>query len=772
MQRESIAPVNQSQAYELAMQLGVTVWQHTIVVLRSFLQNLTLVSVLCVLSGCSSYHRDLQRGEQLELAGDYAGALAVYDRAVPKIPADQPALRGQGFLRLGECLLRLGRMTDAFNAFHQALELDPSNLEAHRRVAELLIAGGLPDRAIEHANFILSKDATSASAFTLLGTAAVALGDSATAEKQYRAALKADPKMSKVAIALAELLGQQERVNDARVVLLTATAASPSDPSPWLALGRLEEQEGLPVPAEAAYRAALKAKDTPDTSARLSQFLQRTGRIDEARKVLALADESRPSHPPALADLQLNLGHAREALALYGRRLSALLGPKEDLAARKQILVRMIESQLEDGGNLEHARMLLRQSDDVVDDVTRDLLEAEIALASNDVASAERLSARALTAGAPTAAAWFVRGLVLDRTGHPVEARSMWGQALALDPEHLPSLAMMARTNLEAGESVEAEPYIVTVVRAEPANLKALLLYGRILLAQGRIDAAESIATRAAAVAPTRPEPMVLMGDLAVRRNQLASALVHFQKAVTVSPDDPAALDGLLRVYRAGNFTRPMLRKLEAIAEAPPLSATLYEIAGRLYAENGWKKDAMRALSRAVEIDSRRTSAVLALSGVYSDTGDLRSAAEIATRSGSLSRISPATTSLVAALAAEQRDATAESERSYEAAVAHGDRSGVAANNLAWLYAVNRKKLDRALELALSARSRQPDDPAVLDTLGFVYLRRGDYSAAVITLQAAAARSGADLLPIIHSHLEEARSRAGLTPAPSVSTNR
>jgi Tfp pilus assembly protein PilF len=89
---------------------------------------------------------------------------------------------------------------------------------------------------------------------------------------------------------------------------------------------------------------------------------------------------------------------------------------------------------------------------------------------------------------------------------------------------------------------------------------------------------------------------------------------------------------------------------------------------------------------------------------------------------------------LLTALSAQHDGKDGVAAERYEAAIRQGDRSGVAANNLAWIYANNPAKLDRALALAKQASEVNPRDPAVLDTLGFVLLQRREYSQAVEVL--------------------------------------
>src|SRR5207237_280285 len=82
----------------------------------------------------------------------------------------------------------------------------------------------------------------------------------------------------------------------------------------------------------------------------------------------------------------------------------------------------------------------------------------------------------------------------------------------------------------------------------------------------------------------------------------------------------------------------------------------------------------------------------------------------------------------LAAVDAQQRNDNSAAIRQYETALRGGEKSGVAANNLAWLYAAEGTKLDRALSLAQQALAVAPFDPRVLDTVGYVRLQRHEYS--------------------------------------------
>jgi uncharacterized protein HemY len=207
-----------------------------------------------------------------------------------------------------------------------------------------------------------------------------------------------------------------------------------------------------------------------------------------------------------------------------------------------------------------------------------------------------------------------------------------------------------------------------------------------------------------------------------------------------------------------------MLQRLEQLALQDPASPTLLEIAGRLYAEHRWYDDASRCLRRTLQLDAHRTTAATALAQVLAATGHLSAAADSAMHTDN------SAASLLAAIQAQDRNDLADAAQRYEEAVKRGDRTGIAANNLAWVYASQGTQLDRALELAITAHNLDPRNPAVLDTLGYVYLKRREYSQAVGQLELAAQLAGTldqdgardpQLLAQIREHLAEAYRRAG-----------
>jgi len=750
--------------------------------LRLLCTGLIISTCLAFVAGCTRPQQQFARAEQLERAGQVAGALGAYQKLLDQMPVSESRARSQVYYRIGECLLRLDRGGDAFKAFERSTEAEPNNAAAHVRIGEILLAAGAAEAAHQQAEAALQLRPGNAEAEALLGGALAATGNYEQAKRVLENAIRSDATLVSASISLADIHNKENRIEEARKVLRDSATANPNRAMPWLALGRLNEQEGDVKAAEQAYRQAVAAEETPESNLRLAQFLQRTTRINEAELLLRRVDAQRPTQPTAFADFELISGKAETAQDRYQAALNSAgttpaKGNASIVAARQQsralLATRLVEADVTTAGqkkgpdkkdSLQRARAHLDEYRSALDPATVAILQAEIALADSDLPMAVAEASAAVAMAPHSAAAHYVLGLAKYRGGNKTEARGQWLSALDADAHFAPARLVLTEDALETGNAKSAEQHVMVVVRDEPGNLEALNLFAQALAAEGRLPAARVIAKRALAVDTSSAAARIVLGDIAFREQRVGEALLEFEQAILLDPHNAKAIDGLTRVYRSGNITRAMLVKMEQVAAADPASATLMEIAGRLYADHGWTGDAKRALQAALRIDPQRASAAKLLARLYAARGQLSAAADSAEHTGENSA------ALLAGVRAQENHDSSAAIKSYEQAIREGEHSGIAANNLAWLYVEQGINLERALQLSEMARSLAPDNPAVLDTVGFVRLRMRKYSDAISVLESALSMAGQrpsdpELLAQIRRHLSEAYLRAGKTQA-------
>jgi Flp pilus assembly protein TadD len=71
----------------------------------------------------------------------------------------------------------------------------------------------------------------------------------------------------------------------------------------------------------------------------------------------------------------------------------------------------------------------------------------------------------------------------------------------------------------------------------------------------------------------------------------------------------------------------------------------------------------------------------------------------------------------------------------YEQALVLDPNAATAANNLAWMLTESGEDLDRAVDLAKIATAASPDAPAVMDTLGWAWLKKREARLAIPLFQ-------------------------------------
>lgn len=725
------------------------------------------------ITACNRSRQQSAQAADLEHQGKTAQALDFYQGLFLRSHPSDPRAQSQLLTHMGECLERLDRVPEAYAAYKRAVEDDPGNARARLHLGEIFLMAGDANRASREAETLLKDPATSSpDALALYGAAAEAAGNDDIARNAFVKVLERDPGRVKVAVDLSGILDRAGDVDAARKVLHRSAEARPESSLPWLSLGRIEEEQGDPVAAEVAYLAAVRAENTSATNFRLGQFYERSGKIQEARVALRRADSLEPTTPTALSDFEFSSGDYQRSSQGYLAALQALAHhDASDRTGRRSVISRLIESELAEAeartGAGRHAAVLGVQRDlslygAELGEADRLLLQSELALAADDLMQATIASTRALAKAPDSPAAHYISGVIRFRSADSAGARYEWQQAIDNDDSFVPARVALARLSSEDNDPVAALQLIVPAVRQEPSNLEALSVFGRALVQSGAFDPARNIAKRIEAIEPSSPEPHILRGRMWVAARQYASALIEFQQAVLLDPHSQDAVDGLTRVYSVGHLTRPAILHMEQVGMAEPRSAVLLEIAGRAFADLRLDRDAVRCLRESLSADPSRRSASEWLARLELRTGDLDSASRSA---ASLKEYA----AVIAGYQAEQSNDLSRAADRYEQAVRQGDPSGVAANNLAWILARDGRDLDRALELAQRARSLQPSDPAVLDTVGFVHLARREYSDAVHILEQArelarARREGqGEVAEQISRHLAEAYLRSGQT---------
>jgi tetratricopeptide (TPR) repeat protein len=250
------------------------------------------------------------------------------------------------------------------------------------------------------------------------------------------------------------------------------------------------------------------------------------------------------------------------------------------------------------------------------------------------------------------------------------------------------------------------------------------------------------------------------MGNVQLARRNSEAAQAAFERALDIEPDLIDALTGLARVDFANQSPTNAIALIEGRLRQTPDNPELLMLAARVYATAGGLAAAEAPLKHVIEVDPSNLRAYEMLAQVYVHIGKLN---EALTGYQELLRLQPKSVSALTMIGIilQVQNKPEEARRQYERVITIDPHAGVAANNLAWMYANSDGNLDVALRLAQSAKAQLPTQPEVDDTIGWIYYRKNLPDLAIPPLRQSTV--GDPTNPIPHYHLGLAYAKTGNT---------
>jgi len=631
-------------------------------------------------------------------------------------------------LKLAHLYLLNGQLDDAEKSFRKAAGMMAEPAPALEGIARVLLARGRNAEALEQARAAMESGADDATRLRLLQIIAAVN----VREGNRFAALDALERMLEAAGGDPALLIQ---AGDA-----------------YMALDELEK-------ALAAYGSAADAGAAAGAR-RLAAALQKAGRFDEAERV---ADDFLKDDPGDFEVLVLKgralLGKQkyREAAAVLERAVASSEAPPRELAAARFYLA---EANYR-SGLLPAAETQLRRALAQEPDFTRArLLLAEVLLqngsfeqaatAAREVVESEPENARAwaikadalkLSGNAPAAVADYRKALELERNtatllalmdalarlGREEEADRVLESYVDEDPTDAATAWMLGRVWEHRGRLSEAEAILERALEANESDNRLRTLLADVYRKQGKFDDAERLLRDALPVNPS-PEIYRALGALYSIKGDDTAAEETFRKGIAAFPDNLDMYVDLADLVSSGEEFSRGVAVLEKGIEANPDAEPFYEALASFYIRLSRSEEAERFMEET--LGERPLFAALACM-----LGDLRYVA----------------------------GRTDEALEAYEHALKYApeDIRPRAANAVAWILTEKGRSLDRALDLASQASLMKPDDPDILDTLGWAHYRNKQYSKAVVNLARAAELSNEPRAATLY-HLALAYREAGM----------
>jgi len=721
-------------------------------VLRSEFAILATVCFLAV--GCDrsveqKAKKYMVAGQKHASAYDYSSALLDYRNAAKVDPKD-PEPQYQAAL----VYLAMGDPSTAIAALQSALVLNPKHLPAALKMSELMLATKDPATMKEseaRLKEFYAQMPNNPDVLRALGTSQLALGKLDEAETSLSAALKQLPNDPKANLTFALVKIARKDYSGAEVLLKQASETDLKSPDPFVALGKFATMMGRKAEAGAYFQKALE-RDPANAEALLhtASLLVETGDKAGADRTYArLAANPDPQYRVMHAVYLADTGRSSDALTELQQ-----LNQKDE--SDRNIRSRLVAAYQAAGRTEEALKVLTEALDRNPRDTDALLQRAELSIRSGKLVAAENDLNTTVKYRPDSAEAHVLLAQLGMRRGQNLVARQELNLALGLNPSLLSARLMLAQS--VGPENPKAALDILNAApEAQRNSVEIITERNAALIAAGDLGPAEAGVIQGLKLSRTSD---LLLQDavLKLRNRNPAGARAALEEALNASPDDVKVLDALVATYVEEKRTGEGISKVKEHISGRPTSAASEFYLGSLLARNGDREGAKAAFLKAKQIDGSLWSAdmelgrIAALEGKPTEARPLLLAAANASPQDVTARV------MLGMLEQSQGNNKIAIEQ-YRKAVEIDGRNVLALNNLAYELSESENSVDEALKYAQMARELSPHPtPALEDTIGWIYYRKGVYQTAVRYLENSVKQEPSALH---HSHLSVAYLRLG-----------
>ena len=197
------------------------------------------------------------------------------------------------------------------------------------------------------------------------------------------------------------------------------------------------------------------------------------------------------------------------------------------------------------------------------------------------------------------------------------------------------------------------------------------------------------------------------------------------------------ALNGLTNLYAGNQEMDKAHARIDQVLSSNPNMAQLHYLKAQVYGNQRDLQGAEAELRKTLELDPNYIAAYSALGALFINSRQEERAIAEYKKILELRPDNATAYTLIGMLEDSRKNYDASIDN-YRKALERDQNAVIAANNLAWLIAAQGKgNIDEAVRLAQGVVQKNPNVAGFIDTLGWVYYKKGLHGAAVEQLQKA-----------------------------------
>ena len=464
----------------------------------------------------------------------------------------------------------------------------------------------------------------------------------------------------------------------------------------------------------------------------VAEFAVRRGHlpiaVEHYRAVVDLSDD--PSLAERAARIALHIDD-RAALLPFARRWQHL-APDDHQAVQTLVLALLKHAEIDSAmGYLDQVRDVFaeRDSQDGFAGLYNLLDQVE---AQTRLQALEQLAAR----HTDSAFAVYYAALAALDVEQIDTALDYLEQAVQQRPDWREALLVQARVRLQAEQEPQALAGLAAAVEANPDDSELRLGYARILIAADQLDQAREQFAQLAAAQPDDAQALFALGVLATETEQYDMAEEHFQRLLASNQRVAETTFELARLNELrGDYAEALAWYAQVETDDRYLNAQIRAAAMEARLDK-FSAVVERFVRLRSEYPDNRVSLYITEAEVLREVGQYQAAYEVL---DAALQDYPDNHDLLysRALAAERLDQLDQLEQDLRRIIADDPAHAHALNALGYTLTDRTDRHEEAYDLIRQALDLLPDDPAILDSMGWVKYHLGDLQAALPYLRRA-----------------------------------
>lgn len=680
---------------------------------------LLVLSILSLGIGCKDEEKIQaeKKAEHWEQAkkymanGQYPEAVIEFQNVIQIDPTDKDAL-----YEIGIAFQRQNKHQEAFDSFVKTISIDNGYLKAHLKLGQIFLLAKQANAARSQVDRLMKEKPENLEVLTLLSGTQVIEGDIDSAIETLEKTASIYPDDVKTQLTLGHLYlgkGDMDKADQANV---KAAELNPN-----------------------LKKLMIRQTDSPYQSIPvLVKYFENKEKWDQAEKLYLDAFNVAEDKVPPLKHLAAFYSRADN----YEKALDAL---KQAFSIRDELNIMMQIAQLHFKFNhVDDAETIV---DDILDRMggytEANMLKGRICFLKKDYSGAIHRFDLVVRASPRNAGAHYYRGISLAEDGDIEPALQALEEALELNPdleEARMRLAGLYILYFPTDKLSLASQHLEAVLKQTPDHRKALSVLGNLKIRTRDFEGAEKIFNKIVQQYPDQAAGYVKLGLLYEMTKRHEKALGAYEKAVALDPLQTKALKWIIDIHIKNKAFKKALRicreKEKRIGNHQQAAAEIENFKGRVYLAKGDFVNAQKHFEASVQKDINNLSSHIILAQLYLRDKDVN---QVISHFEDAVGKNPKFLQgyMVLGIIYNRQGDKEKSETSYRKALEVKKDFAPAANNLAWSLAGKKGEghIEEALQLARVAKEKLPNNPHVLDTLGWVLYRMGYYGKAIIELE-------------------------------------